>query len=188
MAFKTKFINTISEEYQEYLNCRYGDLDKRYKELESKYQREIALDKIQKLKEHNQQCKERYLNKINKAYENEVGIYKKEYDEKLSGNSITEDIKLLDDRIKLNPNEINHLFERYKENKNTLMMRVISEYGRGKGLDIEYDNRDILSDKIKAINDVYEYAKGYSNIEDNGERFKTIQENVFPKFDNIIAE
>ncbi|EHL1910534.1 hypothetical protein KDH02_004808 [Salmonella enterica] len=187
MNFKTKFINVISEEYQEYLNCKYN-LNEKYKEIESRYQKEVAEKKKTELKEYNEQCKERYLKKINKAYDEEVGEYKKEYDNRLSGNSITEDIKLLDDRVKLNENEIKHLFERYKGNNNTLMMRVISEYGRGKGVNIEYDNRDILSDKIKAIDDVYSYAKGYLNAEDNGESFKAIQEKVFPKFDNVISE
>lgn len=188
MAFKTKFINTISEEYQEYLDCKYNDLDQRYKDLKEEYQDEVAIKKISELKKYNEQCKERYLKKINKAYDNEMGIYKKEYDKRLNGDSITSDIKLLDDRINLKPNEINHLFERYKESNNTLMMRMISEYGKGKGIELEYDHRDILGDKMKAINDVYEYAKGYSSVDDNGKSFKAIQEGVFPKFDNIIAE
>ena len=187
MKFKTNLLNTIVSEYEEYNLCSYNIEGKR-KDLLNRYAPPVAEEKLKEFIKSNEEVKQRYYNNIEKAYKKQLEPIKKEYDAMISGVSITDDIKLLNTPgVSLTTDELQYLADRYKEAKNPMMLRAIGKYADDKGMKVDYIQPISVGDKIKAVNEAYEYGKNYINSNDEGFSFALVQERAFPILDNKIS-
>lgn len=182
--FKSKLLNTIVAEYEDYKICAY-DLEHEKNKLSAKYVPEVVNQKIQEVKEENKKNKERYLRNIEKAYNQELKPLQEKYDLSLSGASITEDVKLLNTPgLSLTTDEVQYLADRYKKADNMLMLRAIGEYADNRQMKVDYHKTSNLGDRIKAVNEAYDYGKNY--IDTDNFQMVLVQEKLFPSFDNRI--
>lgn len=182
MAFKSSFLCTVINAYEDLKLSRY-DLKEKRKVLSEEYKPEIVNRKMLEYINNNKKAEEVYNKRVTDSYNRALEPLKKEYDKNFSGSALTDDIKLLNSGIKLSKDEVQYLVDRYKDNN--LMLRALSQYVEANniGIMVNTENRTLI--KMKTLEETYNMMLGYSKDEFKMS-FNAIVEDYLPKADKVL--